>query len=279
MVAKIPGYENQDLATVPRVTTETGTTINNDVDEDMHSKLLTNLYLAQYKRGYSYTAIYLLRDRSDEEGNQTFGFYNPDYQPRQAAHYLHNLTTILTDNRQAATPEGSIPYMINGNSETIHDMLLRKSNGNYFLVIWGENYKSKAENIIIQFKKQYKTIKIYDVKQSCDAIETHQNTDAVSLSIKDEIKILEIETSENVSNENISSNIISDFYYLPQSDNLYFTCPQYISSVNIINIHGQTCSKKEHPNRYIALKYLQPGIYIIHCQLSNGHIISKRIIK
>ena len=128
-------------------------------------------------------------------------------------------------------------------------------------------------------KKQYKTINIYDVKQSCDAIDTRQNTDAISLSIKDEIKILELETSESVSNENISSNTTSDFYYLPQSDNLYFTCPQNISSVNIINAHGQTCSKKGYPNRYMALKYLQPGIYIIHCQLSNGNIISKRIIK
>ena len=245
----------------------------------MHSKLLTNLYLAQYKRGYSYTAIYLLRDRSDEEGNQTFGFYDPDYQPRQAAHYLHNLTTILADNRQAITPEGSISYKIDGKGETIHDILLRKSNGNYFLVIWGENYKSEAKNVTIQFKKQYKTINIYDVKQSCDAIDTRQNTDAISLSIKDEIKILELETSESVSNENISSNTTSDFYYLPQSDNLYFTCPQNISSVNIINAHGQTCSKEEYPNKYMTMKHLQPGIYIIHCQLSNGNIISKRIIK
>ena len=34
-----------------------------------------NLYLAQFKRGWSYTAVYLLRDRTDEAGNQTFGFF------------------------------------------------------------------------------------------------------------------------------------------------------------------------------------------------------------
>ncbi|MGX9145622.1 hypothetical protein [Mesorhizobium sp. 128a] len=34
-----------------------------------------SLYLAQFKRGYAYTSVYLLRDRTDEGGNQSFGFY------------------------------------------------------------------------------------------------------------------------------------------------------------------------------------------------------------
>ena len=55
------------------------------------------MYLDQFKRGWSYTSVYILRDRTDEAGNQRFGFYKPDYTPRKAALYLHNLTTILAD--------------------------------------------------------------------------------------------------------------------------------------------------------------------------------------
>ena len=65
--------------------------------EDIHALNLLSLYLDQFKRGWSHTAVYLLRDRVDEGGNQKFGFYRPDYTPRKAAVYLHNLTTILSD--------------------------------------------------------------------------------------------------------------------------------------------------------------------------------------
>ena len=67
------------------------------------------MYLDQFKRGWSHTAVYLLRDRTDEGGNQTFGFFRPDYTPRKAAVYLHNLTTILRRQaRSRRSPAGSI---------------------------------------------------------------------------------------------------------------------------------------------------------------------------
>ena len=91
------GYSEEQLRTLPRVTTETGTTIGGAITEEIHALNLLNLYLGQFKRGWSHTAVYLLRDRTDEGGNQRFGFFDPDYQPRKAAVYLHNLTTILAD--------------------------------------------------------------------------------------------------------------------------------------------------------------------------------------
>ena len=103
-----PGYSESELATLPRVTTETGTTIGGAVTEDIHALNLLSLYLDQFRRGWSYTAVYLLRDRSDEAGNQQFGFYRPDYTPRKAARYLHNLTTILAD-RGGAEDAGKAP--------------------------------------------------------------------------------------------------------------------------------------------------------------------------
>src|SRR5262249_19449112 len=115
-----PGYSGDDLLNLPRVTTETGTTINGAITEDIHALNLLSLYLDQFKRGWSYTANYLLRDRVDEAGNQTFGFYRPDYTPRKAALYLHNLTTILADNGTLKRP-GQMNYSIPNRLPPVHD--------------------------------------------------------------------------------------------------------------------------------------------------------------
>ena len=80
------GYSDAELLKLPRVTTETGCTISGQVTEEIQALNLLSMYLDQFKRGFSHTAVYLLRDRTDEKGNQSFGFFKPDYTPRKAAH-------------------------------------------------------------------------------------------------------------------------------------------------------------------------------------------------
>ena len=67
------------------MTTETGCTIDGPITEEIQALNLLSMYLDQFKRGWSHTAVYLLRDRTDEGGNQSFGFFKPDYTPRKAA--------------------------------------------------------------------------------------------------------------------------------------------------------------------------------------------------
>src|ERR1700712_1476978 len=85
------GYPQAQLNILPRVTTETGVTIGGGVTEDIQAANLVNIYLAQFKRVYSYMSVCILRDRTDEGGAHTYGFFRPDYSPRKAAVYLHNL--------------------------------------------------------------------------------------------------------------------------------------------------------------------------------------------
>src|SRR5262249_48939480 len=82
------GYSEAELLTLPRVTTETGCTIDGPITERTQGLNLLSMYLDQFKRGWGHTAVYLLRDRTDEAGNQSFGFFKPDYGPRHAAVYL-----------------------------------------------------------------------------------------------------------------------------------------------------------------------------------------------
>ncbi len=185
-----PGYSATDLLTLPRVTTETGTTIDGPITEDIHALNLLSLYLDQFKRGWSYTANYLLRDRVDEAGNQQFGFYRPDYTPRKAAVYLHNLTTILADRGSLARP-GRLNYSIPEEPTTVHDMLLQKSDGTFELVVWDEQVKG-TNTVSVHLGGVYASVNVYDPTLGTNPVHIHRKINTLSLTLSDHPVIIEI---------------------------------------------------------------------------------------
>ena len=200
---KFKGYSELELESLPRVTTETGLKIEGEITEEKHSRLLVNLYLSQFARGWSHTAVYLLRDRSDEDGNQQYGFYTPDYKPRPAALYMHNLTSILGGNKlsgsgnngnTSATMQQSseLPdYEIAGITDTEHDILLRKNDGGYILIIWGEKAKGTT-NVTVKFSKAPKSVKVYNPLEGKQVIKEYKNlSGGVPLTLSDHPFVLE----------------------------------------------------------------------------------------
>lgn len=189
---KFTGYSVTELLTLPRVTTETGVTIGRyGVTEELQGKLFMNMYLSQFKRGWSFTAIYLLRDRTDESGNQQFGFYKPDYTPRKSAEYLHNLTTILADENSILSP-GFLNYSLPSQPATVHEMLMQKSNGRFYLVVWGEQYTGGSNNVLINLGDSFPSVKIYDPITGTTAIQNLSDVSSVTLTISDHPQIIEI---------------------------------------------------------------------------------------
>ena len=184
------GYSETALLTLPRVTTETGCTIDGPVTEEVQALNLLTLYLDQFKRGWSHTAVYLLRDRADEAGNQTFGFFRPDYAPRKAALYLHNLTTILAGRGSLATP-GRLDYAIPEQPATMHEMLLQKSDGTLELVIWDERLKG-VDDVTVQLGDTYPEVKVYDPTIGTEPIRTHHGVDSLRLTLSNHPLILAI---------------------------------------------------------------------------------------
>ena len=185
------GYPEAELKSLPRVTTETGATIDGPVTEDIHALNLLRLYLDQFKRGWSYTSMYLLRDRVDEGGNQQFGFYKPDYTPRKAAVYLHNLTTILADNGSVRTP-GQLDYSIPNQPETVHDLLLEKSNGRFELVVWDERINGGMDKIMVDLGGPHKTVTIYDPTVGTKPTRVRTTSARSPLTLSDHPVVIEI---------------------------------------------------------------------------------------
>jgi len=178
-----PGYSEAELMKLPRVTTETGCQIGGGVTEEIHALNLLGMYLDQFKRGWSHTSVYLLRDRTDEGGNQKFGFYAPDYTPRKAALYLHNLTTILADQGPPRKPD-ALDYSIPRQPATVHDLLLQNSDGAFRLVIWGERVKGE-DRVSIDLGEKWASVRIYDLTAGTGPVGTETDIQTLSLTLRD----------------------------------------------------------------------------------------------
>lgn len=184
------GYSQEQLNTLPRVTTETGTIIGGEVTEQLHGLHLMNIYLSQFKQGYAHTSVYLLRDRTDESGNQSFGFFAPDYAPRKAALYLHNLTDILQDKHALAAP-GQLDYEIGEHPETVHDLLLQRSDGTFQLVVWGERLVGE-DLMTVRFGKTHSSITIYNPTVGTAPVAEVADASSLKLALSDHPLIIVI---------------------------------------------------------------------------------------
>ena len=183
-----PGYSESDLESLPRVTTETGCTVDGKVTEEIQALNLLSLYLDQFKRGWAHTAVYLLRDRTDEGGNQSFGFFDRDYKPRKAALYLHNLTTILQD-RNGPLPRKQFEYGLSAMSATMHEMLLQKSDNTFALLVWNEKLKGEEE-LTVHFAQAPATVKVYDPTRGIEPLESYKSCGKLKLTLSDHPRIL-----------------------------------------------------------------------------------------
>ena len=249
------GYQtDEELYALPRVTTETGVKIENNITEEMQGLMYVSCYLSQFARGFSHTSIYLLSDRRDESGNQSFGIYDKYYNPRLAAHYLHNLTTVIDDDKE---PEnlGTLSYSITGNSVYTHQLLLQKSDGTFELIIWGERYLSGVDHIKVSFEQTYDEIWLYNVKNGTEPEQILKNCNELELDVIDHPYIIEIGRHPDSSGINqISNNIFEEKYY-----DLLGRCVYQHRHAN----HGEV------PN----LTHLKDGIYIRMCKDANGKIV------
>jgi hypothetical protein len=182
---------------LPKVTTETGwiTQGSHSISEEQQAKLFLNLYLAAFKRGWSYTFIYMLRDDS---GQGNWGLFHTDYAAKRSAICLHNLTTILAD-KNSSTPE-LLKYSIPGEPSTVHDLLLQKSNGAFELAVWGEKV-SGSTNITVNLGATFATVRVYDPMVGTSATQTVSKVASVSLTVSDHPLIIEIPTTDPTTRE------------------------------------------------------------------------------
>jgi len=182
------GYTADELATLPKVTTETGWwTDNTPTGDAIQGKVFLNVFLDQYHAGWKHTFIYEMMD--DPDG--ACGFYKSDYvTARKSADYVHSFTTILADD-QSVSPPGRLDYSIPTLSATVHEMLLQKSNGTFELVIWGEQTQGTSQ-VMVNLGKICETVKIYDPTTGVSPIHILKAVSSIPLTVSDHPLIIEI---------------------------------------------------------------------------------------
>jgi hypothetical protein len=188
------GYSETELRALPRVTTETGARIECPVTEKTQGRLWMSLYLDQFRRGWSHTAVYLLRDRTDEEGNQTYGFFRPDYMPRLGATYIHNLTAVLSGDGPRR-PLANLDYSIHPQPSTVHDLLLQKSDGRLALVVWSERFTGGSDLVTVDLGARYDSVRLFDPTEGATATLNLSDVNAVKVTLTDHPLILELDSA------------------------------------------------------------------------------------
>jgi len=182
------GYGDAELLALPRVTTETGWDSTADPGgEHTQGAILTDTYLAQFKRGWAYTFVYEMMDQEGSTGDQ--GLYHAGA-PKRAAVYLHNLTTLLAGDGPPGGA-GTLAYDIPDQPETVHDLLLRKGNGQFALVVWGER-RHGADSVAVRLDGPRAEIRVYDITAGTEPVQVLHDADSVPLTLTDHAVIMDI---------------------------------------------------------------------------------------
>jgi hypothetical protein len=188
------GYTNTQLQSLPRVTTETGwaTQGAGALTEVQQGKLLLNVYLAQFKRGWRYTFIYQMVDNQGGD-TSSMGIFHTNSTPKLSAVYIHNFTTILADTI-SNTPD-MLNYSIPGEPAIVHDLLMQKSDGTFYLAVWDERAGAVMDNVIVNLDRPHASVTVYDPTVGTAAVRTLRNVSSVPLMLSDHPLIFAISGS------------------------------------------------------------------------------------
>jgi hypothetical protein len=183
------GYSDGALQTLPRVSTETGwlTTGTGSITEEQQARVFLNLYAAGFKRGWTYTFIYMLRD---DPVQGYWGLFDTSYDPKTSGTYLHNLTSILAD--PGSAPTGRLDYTIADEPATVHDLLLQKSDGTFDLVVWDERPTGGSDAVDVDLGHARATVTLYDPTTGTAPTQVLSQVSSVTLTLTDHPVIVEL---------------------------------------------------------------------------------------
>jgi hypothetical protein len=191
---------------MPSEITETGyiastaTSTPYTLPDSVEASYAPRTLLLAYKNGFKETFLYELLDEVSSPG---YGLLNSDLSPKPAFTAVENLLSTLSDSRVSFTP-GSLPYQLSGGDSSLNHLLLQKSDGSYWLVLWLEvpswdpvNAAPLAvtpESINLELNGAYSATTAYqfDAAGEVNASALTMNGYNTSLSISDQLTIVEI---------------------------------------------------------------------------------------
>ncbi len=209
----IPNYRSVCGWDKPIISTETG--YNNamkeskSVSEQAAAKYLPRLLFEFYNQGFKRYYIYELMNKqanpSYDKKHLHWGLLRADGSRKPAFRAVRNVIDIL-DNSDLTTntqvPLGSLDYDIKGDMTDVHQTLLQKQDGRFYLVLWQEvdsyNLESKREvkvpfrTLNIYFNTDISQLKVYKPNWKAGPVNTINNPRSFTVGIPDRVIILEL---------------------------------------------------------------------------------------
>ena len=191
---------------MPSVITETGyitsqtTTTPYTLPDSVAASYTPRTLLLAFKSGFKQIYMYELIDEVSSPG---YGLLNADLTPRPAYTAVKNLLSRLSDSGASFSP-GSLHYQILGGDSNLNHLLLQKSDGSYWLVLWLEEpswdpvnvapLSVTPENIGIELTSGYKTTTDYQFNDAGGVTAFTQpiTNNIASLTVTDQISIVRI---------------------------------------------------------------------------------------
>ncbi len=139
---KIERCRNTNYPTAPLQFTETGYNSGGEDPGIRPTSLWTQargvprLFLEGFRHGLARTFVYALHARHDKG----FSLVEQDGSPKPAFHAVRSMITILRDEGADATTftPGGLAVAIEADAPTVHHLLLRKSDGRFYLCLWND---------------------------------------------------------------------------------------------------------------------------------------------
>jgi hypothetical protein len=196
----------------PIITTETGyhNAINTQeghlaVPENIAQKYIPRMFLEQFNQGIKQTFGYELMDlhhnpKRDISGLE-FGLLRNNGEVKPSFVSLKALIQLLQDPGGSQFTTGTLNYSLIGNTSNLHHLLLQKSNGKFYLVLWQEtlgfdlNTKKAIEvpnqKVQLVLAQTFAQAKIYTLQDYTKPKKQLMNPTQILLDVPDQPLIIE----------------------------------------------------------------------------------------
>lgn len=212
--AQLPYYFKVGGAEKPLISTETGYTNafkwSKSVSEEAASKYLPRLLLTHFNYGFERTYLYELMDDHPNPASDNkeyhFGLLRADGSEKKGFKTIKNTIAILDNSDVAANSKsvtlGSLDYELKGDLTNIHQTLLQKQDGRFYLILWQavpsydlktkSNIEVDSKPLTVDFGDRIEKAAIYRPHQGIEPRKTKQNINSTTVNIDDSVMIMEI---------------------------------------------------------------------------------------
>lgn len=201
--------------TLPIIASEEGyvtstSTDSRNVSTATQADYIPRVLTENFSAGISRTYLYELANEYDEPGTleANWGLLNYDGSPKPAFTEVENLISLLGEGSYSASTHtwtkpsftpGSLDYTLGGNTTNVHQLLLQKSNGDFYLALWqevnnasGQTYvDTPAQSVTVNLNKMASSAALYSLS-STSPTATYLDTSSITFNVDSQVVLLKI---------------------------------------------------------------------------------------